>query len=61
MMAVLTIISAVIITVVWGGRVAAQEVGMTPKADSAPGQNEEAFSAAEVIDRETAHFVGIPR
>lgn len=43
MMAVLTIISAAIITVVWGGRVAAQEVGMTPKADSAPGQNEEAF------------------
>ena len=44
MMMVLAIISVVIIIVViWGSHLAAQEVDVTPAADSAPKQNKEAF------------------
>lgn len=44
MMTGLAIISVVIITVVVGGtHLAAQEVGMTPMADSAPRQTKEEF------------------
>lgn len=58
LMTVLTIISVVIIVIVWGGYVAAQEAVMTLRLIQHKGRMRMHFSFAEAIDG-TAHFIDI--
>ena len=58
LMTVLSIISVVIIVIVWGGYVAAQEAVMTLRLIQHEGRMRMHFSFAEAIDR-TAHFIDI--